>query len=299
MRIVSLLPSATEIICALGLGDSLIGVTHECDFPAWVRQLPHVTRTRLPAAATSGQIDAMVREQLQSGSSLYSLDMAVLEELRPNLLVTQALCDVCAVAEADVIAAACHLPGRPRVLNLEPTTLTEVFQAILQVGDATGRQAKASELVTTLQARVDAVRRQVPAGPRPRTVVLEWLDPLFTSGHWTPELVQLAGGDEVMAAPGSRSRAMSLDELIAAAPDLLVIACCGFNVDRTLQDMPEFLARPGVSELPAVRSGAVHVIDGNAYLSRPGPRLVESLELLATFVADWHDEPVTTGPAGH
>lgn len=222
----------------------------------------------------------------------------MLESLAPDLLVTQALCDVCAVAEADVIAAACRIPGSPRVLNLEPTRLAEVFQAIMQVGEAAGCDATAQDVVASLQARVESVRRRVPGGPRPRTVVLEWLDPLFTSGHWTPELVHIAGGDEVVAVPGARSRTMTLDELVSAAPELLVIACCGFDVDRTLQDLPSFLARPGVSELPAVRSGAVHVMDGNAYLSRPGPRLVESLELLAGFVADWHDEPATTAPAG-
>ena len=282
MRIVSLLPSATEIICALGLEDALVGVTHECDYPPSVRRLPKVTNTLIPHDASSGTIDALVRDRLATGNALYTLDLPVLEQLRPDLLVTQALCDVCAVAEVEVQAAACSLPGQPRVVNLEPETLEEVFESIAMVGEAVGREAQARDVIGTLRARVHAVADRVEgSGERPRVVVLEWLDPLFTCGHWTPELVSMAGGTEVVARGGERSRPMTLDELLAAAPDVLVVACCGFDVERTLLDMPVFLALPGVSELPAVRTGRVHLIDGNAYLSRPGPRLVDSLEILA------------------
>ena len=284
MRIVSLLPSATEIICALGLEDALVGVTHECDYPPSVRRLPKVTNTLIPHDASSGTIDALVRDRLATGNALYTLDLPVLERLRPDLLVTQALCDVCAVAEVEVQAAACSLPGQPRVVNLEPETLEEVFESIAMVGEAVGREAQARDVIGTLRARVRAVADRVEgSGERPRVVVLEWLDPLFTCGHWTPELVSMAGGTEVLARGGERSRTMTLDELLAAAPDVLVVACCGFDVERTLLDMPVFLALPGVSELPAVRTGRVHLIDGNAYLSRPGPRLVDSLEILAEF----------------
>lgn len=283
MRIVSLLPSATEIVCALGLEDSLVGVTHECDFPAAVRHLPRVTRTRIPQDLGSAAIDALVREQLASNGALYTLDMPVLESLRPDLLITQALCDVCAVAESEVTAAACSLPGQPRVLNLEPTTLGQVFECIALVGSATGRSDRAEAVIAALQARVATVVDRAEVGGRPSVVVVEWLDPLFTCGHWTPELVHLAGGVEVMAAEGARSRVMSLEELRAAAPEVLVIACCGFDVERTMLELPAFLALPGVSDLPAVRAGRVHVIDGNAYLSRPGPRLVDSLEILSGF----------------
>ena len=284
MRIVSLLPSATEIICALGLEDALVGVTHECDYPPSVRRLPKVTNTLIPHDASSGTIDALVRDRLATGNALYTLDLPVLERLRPDLLVTQALCDVCAVAEVEVQAAACSLPGQPRVVNLEPETLEEVFESIAMVGEAVGREAQARDVIGTLRARVRAVADRVEgSGERPRVVVLEWLDPLFTCGHWTPELVSMAGGTEVVARGGERSRTMTLDELLAAAPDVLVVACCGFDVERTLLDMPAFMALPGVSGLPAVRTGRVHVIDGNAYLSRPGPRLVDSLEILAEF----------------
>ena len=281
MRIVSLLPSATEIICALGLEDQLVGVTHECDFPPTVRHLPRVTRTLIPVDAGSAAIDALVRERLKAGSALYSLDMPVLESLRPDLLVTQALCDVCAVAEAEVQAAACTLPGRPRVVNLEPMTLEQVFDCIGLVGAAAGCADRAVDVIGQLRARVERVAGRIAAADeRPRVVVVEWLDPLFTCGHWTPELVRLAGGAEVIGVEGERSRTMSLDELLAAAPDVLVIACCGFDVERTMQEMPAFMALPRVADLPAVRSGRVHVIDGNAYLSRPGPRLVDALEIL-------------------
>lgn len=282
MRIVSLLPSATEIVCALGLDDALVGVTHECDFPPAVRKLPKVTRTLIPADATSSSIDALVRERLRTGNALYTLDLPVLEALRPDLLVTQALCDVCAVAEAEVQAAACSLPGQPRVVNLEPMTLEQVFECIALVGDAAGCPDRARDAIATLRARVERItERSAVLNEHPRVVVVEWLDPLFTCGHWTPELVRLAGGIEVIATEGERSRTMSLDELLVAAPDVLVIACCGFDVERTMQEMPAFLAFPGVADIPAVRNGRVHVIDGNAYLSRPGPRLVDSLEILS------------------
>jgi iron complex transport system substrate-binding protein len=289
VRIVSLLPSATEIICALGLEDSLVGVTHECDFPVSVRHLPRVTRTLIPHDASSGAIDALVRERLSTERALYSLDLPVLEALQPDLLVTQALCDVCAVAEAEVQAAACSLPGQPRVVNLEPMTLDQVFECIALVGDAAGCAERAREVIAGLRARVAAVAdRALLNDERPGVVVVEWLDPLFTCGHWTPELVGLAGGEELIAKAGERSRTMSLEELLEAAPDVLVIACCGFDVERTMRDLPAFLALPGISDLPAVRSGRVHVIDGNAYLSRPGPRLVDSLEILSGLFARSH-----------
>ena len=284
MRIVSLLPSATEIVCALGLEDSLVGVTHECDYPPSVRRLPRVTRTLIPGDASSSTIDALVRERLKTEKALYSLDLPMLEGLRPDLLVTQALCDVCAVSEAEVQAAACSLPGQPRVVNLEPMTLEQVFDCIIQVGSATACDARAQEVVAALRARVaEVAARAAETSERPMVVVLEWLDPLFTCGHWTPELVRLAGGTEMIAREGGPSRTMALEELLAAAPEVLVIACCGFDIERTMLDMPAFLALPGVSDIPAVRNGRVHVIDGNAYLSRPGPRLVDSLEVLAEF----------------
>ncbi|QJX00788.1 cobalamin-binding protein [Frigoriglobus tundricola] len=282
MRIVSLLPSATEIVCALGLGENLVGVTHECDFPPFVTDLPRVTRTLIPHDATSREIDALVRERLKTQRALYTLDMPTLERLAPELIVTQALCDVCAVAEAEVTAAACSLPGRPTVINLEPMSLGDVLDTLVAVGTAAGVPDRAEAVVTDLRRRVGAVAtRSERAADRPRVVLLEWLDPPFSCGHWSPELVRLAGGDEVLGRAGHPSRTLSWEEVVAARPDVLVIACCGFSLERTLDDLPGLVARPGWAELPAVRSGRVFITDGNAYFSRPGPRLVDSLEILA------------------
>lgn len=282
MRIVSLLPSATEIVCALGLEDQLVGVTHECDYPAAVRGLPTVTHTLIPTDASSAEIDRLVRERLSGQRALYTLDLPTLERLRPDLIVTQALCDVCAVADEEVRAAACTLPGLPRVINLEPETLSQVFEAIRQVADAAGIPARGVEVVAALTARVDEVaRRAVRRGTRPRVALLEWLDPPFAPGHWNPELVRLAGGISVLGTEGVKSRTLAWDEVIAAAPEVIMISCCGFSVERTRADLPLLDGVPGWAELPAVRAGRVFVVDGAAYFSRPGPRLVESLELLA------------------
>ncbi len=282
MRIVSLLPSATEIVCALGLEDQLVGVTHECDYPAAVRGLPTVTHTLIPTDASSAEIDRLVRERLAGQRALYNLDLPTLERLRPDLIVTQALCDVCAVADEEVRAAACTLPGLPRVINLEPETLSQVFEAIRQVADAAGIPARGVEVVAALTARVDEVaRRAVRRGTRPRVALLEWLDPPFAPGHWNPELVRLAGGISVLGTEGVKSRTLAWDEVIAAAPEMIMISCCGFSVERTRADLPLLDGVPGWAELPAVRAGRVFVVDGAAYFSRPGPRLVESLELLA------------------
>ena len=284
MNIVSLLPSATEIVCALGLEECLVGVTHECDYPASVKRLPKVTRTLIPHDATSAEIDALVRERLQTQRALYTLDMDTLERLRPNLLITQALCDVCAVAEAEVQEASCRLPGRPRVLNLEPMSLPDVFETLLLVGDATGRDAEARRVVSDLRARVEQVSARTAALPsqdRPRVAFLEWLDPPFCGGHWNPALVEVAGGVDVLGCAGQPSRTTAWEEVLVSRPDVLFIACCGFDTKRTLQDIPLLERRPGWGSLPAVQHGRVFVADGNSYFSRPGPRLVDSLEILA------------------
>lgn len=282
MRIVSLLPSATEIICELGLGDQLVGVTHECDYPAFVRQLPKVTRTLIPHDASSREIDGLVRERLASERALYSLDLPTLEKLNPDLIVTQTLCDVCAVAQSEVNAAACILPGNPEVLNLEPTCLEEVFQCLYQVGAAAGADTQAADAVSKLRARVEVIKsRSSNSSARPRVVLLEWIDPPFSSGHWSPELVRLAGGLEVIGREGQRSHTISWQQIADSDPDVMVIACCGFDINRTRQDIPILASYPGFKRLACVRSRNVYVVDGNSYFSRPGPRLVDSLEILA------------------
>jgi iron complex transport system substrate-binding protein len=239
MRIVSLLPSATEIVCELGLGDCLVGVTHECDYPNFVGALPKVTRTLIPHDANSREIDTLVRERLQTQKALYTLDMPILEKLRPDLIVTQALCDVCAVAEAEVTAAARYLPGAPKVVNLEPMSLQDVLDTLTAVAEAAGMADRAVPVVQNLQRRIATVAaRSELVAERPRVVLLEWLDPPFSCGHWSPELVQLAGGDEVIGREGQPSRTLTWQEVLDARPDVLFIACCGFTLERTRADLP-------------------------------------------------------------
>ena len=280
MRIVSLLPSATEIVCALGLEDQLVGVTHECDYPPAVLHLPKVTHTLIPKEATSGEIDRLVREQLQTTRALYTLNLPLLKELHPDLIVTQSLCDVCAVAQDEVQAALSQLPGNPRVINLEPQSLSDVFAAMRQVADAAGVSAEA--VIRSLTSRVDAViARSAALTHRPRVALLEWLDPPFSCGHWSPELVRSAGGVEGLGQEGRPSRTLRWDEVMTWQPEVIVVACCGLNAERTLQDFPLVQSVPGWQELPAVRAHRVYVTDGSQYFSRPGPRLIDSLEMLA------------------
>jgi iron complex transport system substrate-binding protein len=301
MRIVSLLPSATEIICALGLEADLVGVTHECDYPPQVKALPKVTRTLIPHDAISREIDTLVREQLQTQRALYTLDMPVLEALRPDLLVTQALCDVCAVSQAEVTAAACSLPGSPRVMNLEPMSLEQVFETLLLVGEATGTVESAEAVVEGLWSRVRTVSMRTKAiarEERPGVVFLEWIDPPFNGGHWNPRLIDLAGGVALLGTAGQPSRTLAWEEVVAAQLEVLFIACCGFSAERTMEDVPILRAQPGWSNLPAVRNGRVYLTDGNAYFSRPGPRLVDSLEILGHALHPTiHPLPIGVSPA--
>jgi iron complex transport system substrate-binding protein len=285
MRIVSLLPSATEIVCALGLEDQLVGVTHECDWPKSVLKLPKVTRTLIPTDASSAEIDALVRDRLGQQSALYTLDMEALERLRPDLIVTQALCDVCAVAEDEVKNAACSLPGTPRVVNLEPETLSEVLACIRQVADAIGEPRRADPVVASLEARVARVTAAVAGrAETPRIALLEWLDPPFSTGHWNPELVRLAGGIDPLGQEGKKSVTVKWGRIVACQPDVVLISCCGFTIDRTMQEIGVLRNVEGWDDIPAVRDGRVWITDGSSYFSRPGPRLVDSVELLAHVI---------------
>jgi iron complex transport system substrate-binding protein len=270
------------MVCRLGLRGQLVGVTHECDYPPDVTSLPKITRTLIPHDATSRDIDALVRNRLRTQKALYTLDHRLLEELAPDLIVTQGLCDVCAVAQEEVEEAACSLPRRPRVINLEPACLDDVLACLTQIGDAAGIADRAATEVRSLRSRITAVEHRSSAVSDPlRVTLLEWIDPPFTSGHWGPELVQLAGGREGIGVRGEKSRTMSWDEVLAWRPEVLFIACCGFNIERTLADLPILKRQPGWSNLPCVRDRRVYVADGSAYFSRPGPRLVDSLEMLA------------------
>lgn len=282
MRIASLLPSATEIICGLGLRESLVAVSHECDFPASVSDLPRVTKSLLPADASSKQIDAMVRERVKAEQALYALDLDCLRQLEPELIVTQALCDVCAVAESEIVKAVETLPGNPRVINLEPNCLEDVFAGIQQVADVTDCEQRAEAYVTSLRQRMQTVaNRSETILHRPTAMLLEWIDPPFSAGHWSPELVHLAGGREVIGVAGQRSITIPWDTIVAADPEVLIIACCGYDVKRALQDIPILSTYQDWTSLNSVKSGQVYVVDGSAYFSRPGPRLLDSLEILA------------------
>jgi iron complex transport system substrate-binding protein len=282
MRIVSLLPSATEIVCELGLGDQLVGVSHECDFPPFVCKLPKVTQSLIPHDAASREIDELVREQIRSQAALYSLDAAMLEQLRPDVIVTQTLCNVCAVATAEVERAACQLSNYPKLVNLQPTRLADVFASLHQVAQAAGAPALAQAAVERLQARVAAVAQiSQSVVHRPCVLLLEWIDPPFCSGHWSPELVELAGGYELIGQAGQPSRRINWEEVVNADPEVLVITCCGFDVERMRQDIPILAAYPGFADLACVKAQRVYLIDGSAYFNRPGPRLVEGLEILA------------------
>tara|TARA_R110001592_G_scaffold363352_2_gene684813 strand:+ start:86094 stop:87026 length:933 start_codon:yes stop_codon:yes gene_type:complete len=297
MNIVSLLPSATEIICGIGLRDQLVGVTHECDYPSDVVGLPVVTQSRIPKGLASHEIDVLVRSQLETDSALYSLDMDTLSTLAPNLIVTQALCDVCAVSADEVTSVACELPGSPQVINLEPTCLSDVLLTIPVVGKAAGREAEAQVYLDHLNRRVDAVVQRsesIPHHLRPRVAILEWLDPLFDGGHWYPELIDMAGGIPCFGMRDKPSCSRSWGDLVAAKPDVILVSLCGFDLSRTEQDMPLLLHNTEFSQLPAAKNDQVFMVDGNSYFSRPGPRLVDSLEILANLL---HPE-VHSLPAG-
>lgn len=285
-RIVSLLPSATEILCALGLADLLVAVTHECDYPSVALGKPQITRSRLTPDMSSGEIDAAVRSQLASDAhSLYTIDRDLLADLRPDLVVTQQLCTVCAVDMEDVLDAIRDLPHIPEVINLEPMSLSDVLGDIEMLGEATSHSPASRILVNSLEARIDQVREAAAQAPdEPRVAFLEWVDPLFCGGHWNPELVRLAGGHDPLGQEGEPSQRIEWEQVAAFDPEVMVISCCGFSAERARQDLPLLEALPGYGDLPCVRSGRIHVVDGSAYFSRPGPRLVDSLELLADFL---------------
>jgi iron complex transport system substrate-binding protein len=285
-RIVSLLPSATEIIYALGLSDNLVGVTHECDFPEDARSKPHLTASSLPSAANAAEIDRHVRASLHQGSSLYALDADLLERLQPDLIVTQELCEVCAVSYEIVARAAKRLRGDPRIVSLEPSSLEDVFANIATVGSLAGRDAEAASLVTALRARAARLADHVAGRARPRTLVLEWTDPPMSGGHWTPGLVELAGGEPLLAHPGANSQTLAWDAIAAADPDVVLVAPCGFGMEATLRALAEMESIAAWRDLRAYRTDRIYAIDGNAYVNRPGPRLVDTAEIFASALFD-------------
>ena len=286
MRICSLLPSATEIVFSLGLGDQLVGVTHECDYPPAATRLPAVTRSALDHTdASSREIHNHVVASLHGGSSIYYLDQERLKKLDPDILLTQELCQVCAVSYGEVRKAVRLLPGERQVVSLEPTSLKGILESIEQVGRLTGRPERAAEVVRALQQRIDQVATTARGAPqRPRVFALEWLDPPFSGGHWVPEMVRLAGGRKGLGREGYPSAQISWPDVAAYDPEVIVLMPCGFNLAQST----EVLSRVALSEvwkgLSAVRSGQVYVVDGSAYFNRPGPRIVDGLEIMAEII---------------
>ena len=285
MRIASLLPSATEIVHFVGAGDALIGVTHECDYPPGVENLPRLTGTSIDQhSMTSAEIDAAVGERLTDSDSLYSLDAKLLEELNPDLILTQGLCDVCAVSSNVVEQATSALPKPPRVLSMNPTTLNEVLDVTVEVGDALDRGVEARAKVDALRERLARVEGAVAGLPRSRVGCIEWLDPPFSAGHWVPEMVRLAGGEELFARAGAPSKRLSWEQVFRAVPEVLVLMPCGFDAVRAAGEARALQGIPGWEDLPAVENGRVWAVDANSYYSRPAPRLVDGVEILARIL---------------
>ena len=289
MRIVSLVPSATEMLFALGLGGDVVAVTHECDYPEAARELPRVTRDVLQAGLTSAQIDAAVKERTLAGQSIYELDIDLLRDLRPDLIVTQALCSVCAVSYDDVQQIAEEIEPRPRVISLDPHTVGEVLGDARTLAQVTDRKDAAVELVRVASDRIDRVRLAVRGARRPRVAALEWLDPPFAAGHWTPQLIEYAGGEDVLGFPGEHSEERSWEEVRLAKPDLVIVMPCGFDAELAYRE-----AEMHRDQLASVGAGEVVAVDAASYFSRPGPRIVDGLEVLAQII---HPELVESAPA--
>ena len=279
MRIVSLVPSATEMLFALGLGSDLIAVTHECDYPPAARELPKITRDVLPAGLSAAAIDAAVKQRTLAGESIYELDAQALHDLRPDLVVTQALCSVCAVSYDDVRAIAQEIDPQPRVVSLDPHTVGEVLGDARTLARATDCQDAAVELVRDMAARIDRVKLAVRGARRPRVAALEWLDPPFGAGHWTPQLIDYAGGEDVLGFAGEPSTQCTWDHVAAAQADIVIVMPCGYDAEIAHRE-----AEMHRDQLAALGAGEVVAVDASAYFSRPGPRIVDGLELLASII---------------
>jgi iron complex transport system substrate-binding protein len=286
MRIVSLLPSTTEIVCALGLEDQLVGITHECDHPVTVTNKPRLTASRIShETMTSAEIDHAVRSQLDGHGSIYDLNEARLRELGPNLILTQELCDVCAVSYKTVSQAARAFQSDVHVVSLEPNTIEDIFANIRMVGEITGREEQADKLVSSLTERLDRVREKTAQVTKhPRTLMLEWLEPPFAPGHWVPEQVAIAGGDHAFGKAGQRSVTTTAEEIRAYAPEVIVLIPCGYYKEDILRQLPTAHFPEGWNDLPACRNNQVWATDATSYFSRPGPRVVDGVEILARIL---------------
>jgi iron complex transport system substrate-binding protein len=289
MRILSLLPSATEIVYALGLEDDLVGVTHECDWPPAARAKRSVSFSSLPPAAEPAEVDRLVSASIEGGEPIYRLDNDAVRELRPDLVLTQDLCAVCAVPSGHVNDALELLGCRAEVLSMDPSSLGEVLACVLRVGTVTGTESTATDLVAGLRDRLRAVSDAVTGRERPRTFALEWSDPPFNGGHWVPEMIELAGGEPVLASPGTPSVRVSWDQIASASPEAVVFMPCGYDLDGAIAEAGALLDRPEISD------AAFFAVDASSYFSRPGPRLVDGVEILASAL---HPGIAPESPAG-
>jgi iron complex transport system substrate-binding protein len=276
MRIVSLVPSATEMLFALGLGDDIVAVTHECDYPPEATRLPRVTRDKLPRGLTPAQIDAAVKERTLNGESIYELDTKALHQLQPDLIVTQALCQVCAVSYDDVRDIAEEIDSQPMVLALDPHTVGEVLGDARTIAQATDTKDEAVDLIRETSERIDRIRLAVRGAHRPKVVALEWLEPPYAAGHWVPQLIEFAGGEDLLGFAGEKSEEQSWELIAASQPDIVIVMPCGFDAEIAHRESEMQRDR-----LAALGAGQVVAVDAAAYFSRPGPRIIEGLELLA------------------
>jgi iron complex transport system substrate-binding protein len=289
MRICSFLPSATEILYALGLGDSIHGVTYECDFPDEARRKPVVVNTRLSPSASTGEIDRQVRDCLARGESLYRIEADMLRKIQPDLIVTQDLCRVCAASPGDLASTLAAIAQDPKVLSLNPVSLEDVWDDIVSVGVATERDESAARFVREIKRRISAIEGSVSSvSARPRVLCLEWLDPPFVGGHWVPEMVARAGGVDVLGRPGEPGYGVDWERVLAARPEVVVVMPCGYHLKETVEQFRSMRLPQGWKELPAAVNGRVFAVDGSSYFSRPGPRLVDGVEILAHLLHPDH-----------
>ena len=282
-RIVSFLPSATEMVYALGLGNQLMGVTHECDYPSEAQTKPVVVRSVLPVDSMSQrEIDVAVTERLRNGLSLYQVDEALVRDIAPDLILTQDLCQVCAPSGNEVTQLLKTLPAKPQILWLTPKSLDQIFENVRELGSATDRLSQAEALVAASHARLEKIAAVTRArSHRPRTFCMEWIDPIYCCGHWVPEMVRIAGGKDELGREGTDSVRITWDDVLRWAPEVLIVMPCGLHMEKAAQQAERLFAYPGWSELPAVRDGRIYAVDANSYFARPGPRVVEGTELLA------------------
>jgi iron complex transport system substrate-binding protein len=291
-RIVSLLPAATEMVCALGLADRLVGISHECNYPDFVGTRPRVTRSALPTGLSQAEIDNFVTTQLRKGESLYEIDEALLRSLEPDLILTQDLCEVCGVSSKEADRACQTLPGSPSVLRFSPKCLPDIYENLRILAQATGRSGLAERVIGEMQSRATQVARRVTGLCRPRVFCMEWLDPPYCSGHWVPEMVEIAGGIDSLSRKGTDSVRISWADVTAWAPEIIVLMPCGFGMDEILPHTLHLPSVAGWSNLPAVRDSRIFIVDANAYFARPGPRVIEGIELLARLIHPELEWPV-------